>query len=88
MTRRETLVIDPVLAYSTFLGGTGEEFGIEIAVSAHRQRLCDRTHDFAQLSDQAERRQVRTCAVAVMCFVTKFNAAGNQLDLLDLSRRQ
>src|SRR4030095_13070659 len=29
------LVIDPVLAYSTFLGGTGEEAGVEIAVNAH-----------------------------------------------------
>src|SRR6266536_1006103 len=29
------LVIDPVLAYSTFLGGTGEDTGVEIAVSAH-----------------------------------------------------
>src|SRR5262249_28275305 len=30
------LVIDPpVMAYSTFLGGTGEDTGIEIAVNAH-----------------------------------------------------
>jgi Beta-propeller repeat len=30
-----TLVIDPVLAYSTYLGGTGQDAGLEIAVNAH-----------------------------------------------------
>src|SRR5262249_60022819 len=29
------LVIDPPLAYSTYLGGAGEDTGIEIAVNAH-----------------------------------------------------
>lgn len=29
------LVIDPVLAYSTYLGGTGQDAGLEIAVNAH-----------------------------------------------------
>jgi Beta-propeller repeat len=30
-----TLVIDPVLAYSTYLGGSGQDAGLEIAVNAH-----------------------------------------------------
>jgi len=29
------LVIDPVLAYSTYLGGSGQDAGLEIAVNAH-----------------------------------------------------
>lgn len=31
----QPLVIDPVLAYSTYLGGTGQDAGLEIAVNAH-----------------------------------------------------
>ena len=46
MTRPGQLVIDPVLAYSTFLGGTGEDTAIEIAVSALGNAYRDRPHDF------------------------------------------
>ena len=54
------LVIDPVLAYSTFLGGTGEDTAVEIAVSKHGNAYVTGLTTSHQLSDQAERRQVRT----------------------------
>jgi hypothetical protein len=72
------LVIDPVLAYSTFLGGTGEEAGIEIAVSplgnAYVTGLTT-SIDFPTKPNGARFGPGGGSDV----FVTKFNAAGNQL---------
>ncbi|MGI9100919.1 MAG: SBBP repeat-containing protein [Terriglobales bacterium] len=33
--RNQTLVIDPILAYSTYIGGTGEDFGSSVAVDGN-----------------------------------------------------
>ena len=71
------LVIDPVLAYSTFLGGTGEEFGIEIVVSplgnAYVTGLTTSV-DFPTKPNGARFGPGGGSDV----FVTKFNATGTQ----------
>ncbi|HSE32109.1 MAG TPA: SBBP repeat-containing protein [Pyrinomonadaceae bacterium] len=72
------LVIDPVLAYSTFLGGTGEDTGIEIAVNAHGNAFVTgltTSLDFPTKPDGARFGIQGGSDV----FITKFNAAGNQL---------
>ena len=46
------LVIDPVLAYSTYLGGSGSDQGLGIAVD---EDLCDGAYRFAHLPDHAWR---------------------------------
>jgi len=76
-TTRE-LVIDPVLAYSTFLGGTGEDTAIEIAVNSHGNAFVTgltTSLDFPTKPDGARFGVQGGSDV----FVTKFNAAGNQL---------
>lgn len=73
-----TLTIDPVLAYSTFLGGTGEDAGIEIAVSAHGNAFVTgltTSINFPTNPDDARFGPGGGSDV----FVTKFNATGNQL---------
>ena len=72
------LVIDPVLAYSTFLGGTGEDTGIEIAVNAHGNAFVTgltTSLDFPTKPDGARFGVQGGSDV----FISKFNAAGNQL---------
>jgi hypothetical protein len=72
------LVIDPVLAYSTFLGGTGEDTGVEIAVSAHGNAFV--TGITTSLNFPTEPDDARFGpGGGSEAFVTKFNAAGNQL---------
>ena len=76
--RARNLVIDPVLAYSTFLGGTGEDTGIEIAVSAHGNAFVTgltTSLNFPTKPDGAKFGPGGGSDV----FVTKFNATGNQL---------
>ena len=45
------LVIDPVLIYSTFLGGSGQDTGVEIAVNSHGNAFVTGLDDFSQLSN-------------------------------------
>src|SRR6266536_5733749 len=72
------LVIDPVLAYSTFLGGTGEDTGVEIAVSAHGNAFV--TGLTTSLNFPTKPNGARFGPGGGSdAFVTKFNAAGNQL---------
>ncbi len=72
------LVIDPVLAYSTFLGGTGEDTGIEIAVSAHGNAFV--TGITTSLNFPTEPDGARFGpGGGSEAFVTKFNAEGKQL---------
>lgn len=72
------LVIDPVLAYSTFLGGTGEDAAVEIAVSAHGNAFV--TGITTSLNFPTEPDGARFGpAGGSDTFVTKFNTEGNQL---------
>ncbi|MGI8735032.1 MAG: SBBP repeat-containing protein [Pyrinomonadaceae bacterium] len=72
------LVIDPILAYSTFLGGTGEDAAIEIAVSAHGNAFV--TGITTSLNFPTKPNGARFGpAGGSDAFVTKFNAEGNQL---------
>ena len=45
------LVIDPVLIYSTFLGGSGQDTRCRDCGQLARQRVRHGSHDFSQLSD-------------------------------------
>jgi hypothetical protein len=72
------LVIDPVLAYSTFLGGTGEDTAVEIAVSTHGNAFV--TGLTTSLNFPTKPNSARFGpAGGSDAFVTKFNAEGNQL---------
>ena len=76
--RTRELVIDPVLAYSTFLGGTGEDTAVEIVVSPHGNAYVTgltTSLDFPTKPDGARFGRGGGSDV----FVTKFNAAGSQL---------
>lgn len=72
------LVIDPVLAYSTFLGGTGEDAGIEIAVSAHGNAFVTGLTTSLNFPTNPNGARFGPGGGSDV-FVTKFNAAGNQL---------
>lgn len=72
------LVVDPVLAYSTFLGGTGEDTAIEIAVNSLGNAFVTgltTSLDFPTKPDGA----IFGVQGGSDVFITKFNAAGNQL---------
>ena len=74
------LIIDPGLAYSTFLGGASNETGTGIAVDAAGQRLRDRLHPVAELPDDVRRvRPDRLASNSLDVFVTKLNATGTAL---------
>ena len=72
------LVIDPVLAYSTFLGGTGEDAGIEIAVSAHGNAFVTGLTTSLNFPTNPNGARFGPGGGSDV-FVTKFNAEGNQL---------
>ncbi len=72
------LVIDPVLAYSTFLGGTGEEFGVEIAVSVHGNAFVTGLTTSVNFPTKPSGARFGPGGGSDV-FVTKFSAEGNQL---------
>ena len=83
-TSRE-LVIDPVLAYGTYLGGSRRRADLEHGHRCRRERLCDRLHGFRQLSHargifRRRRRQRR--------LRQQVQRHPRHADLLDLHRRQ
>ncbi len=49
------LVIDPVLDYSTYLGGSDDDVGVGIAVDCRRPRLRHRLHPVSELPCHARR---------------------------------
>jgi hypothetical protein len=53
--RTRPLVIDPGLAYSTFLGSTGEEGSSEIAADSQGRRLSHGQHDLDRLPHDSRR---------------------------------
>ncbi|MCI0387309.1 MAG: SBBP repeat-containing protein [Acidobacteria bacterium] len=72
------LVIDPILVYSTFLGGAGQERGVEIVVNEHGNAFVTgftTSPDFPTEPDDVKFGP----GGGIDAFVTKFNAAGNQL---------
>jgi hypothetical protein len=71
------LVIDPVLSYSTYLGGSGGDAGTAIAVDAHGQAYITgstSSDDFPSHNSVQLNREGSPDA-----FVAKLNAAGNAL---------
>jgi len=69
------LVIDPVLEYSTYLGGSGEDGANGIAVDS--SGLCDTlSTDFPATSGAGQGTSIGICW---MGFISKFNASGNSL---------
>src|SRR2546430_13185772 len=72
------LIIDPVLSYSTYLGGSGTDFGSGIAVdsagNAYVTGVAGSTDFPTQSPEQAANAGGRFDA-----FVAKFNAAGSAL---------
>src|SRR6185503_6981309 len=71
------IVIDPVLAYSTYLGGTGQDAGIGIAVSAHGDAFV--TGYTSSLNFPPNPAQKIGPGGNFDAFVLKLNAAGNQV---------
>jgi hypothetical protein len=72
------LVIDPILIYSTFLGGAGQERGVEIAVNAHGNAFVTgftTSPDFPTEPQDAKFGP----GGGIDAFVAKFNIAGNHL---------
>ncbi|HEX6729602.1 MAG TPA: SBBP repeat-containing protein [Pyrinomonadaceae bacterium] len=74
---RKPLVIDPVLVYSTYLGGTGQDAGIGIAVSKHGETFL--TGFTTSLNFPPNPAQKIGPGGNFDAFVLKLNAAGNQI---------
>jgi hypothetical protein len=72
------LVIDPVLAYSTFLGGSGQDNGVGIAVSAHGDAFVTGLTTSTDFPPSPAAPKLGPCG-NVDAFVSKLNAAGTQL---------
>ena len=72
------LVIDPILTYSTFLGGGGEDTGIEIAVSSHGNAFVTGLTTSLDFPTKPNNKKFGPGGGSD-AFVTKFNAEGNQL---------
>jgi hypothetical protein len=75
--RRKTLVIDPVLSYSTYLAGSAGSAGTGIAVDAAGSAYATgytTSSDFPTTSGAFE-----TSASTTVAYVSKFNAAGTAL---------
>lgn len=75
--KSKPLVIDPVLSYSTYLGGWGGDFGYGVAVDGNGNAYIGgqtNSGDFPVLTAHQPRKSGKGDA-----FVTKLNAAGNAL---------
>jgi len=75
-----TLVIDPILAYSSFFGGKSEEFIADIAIDAAGNiYVTGRATDNPGFPTTANAFQKARGSAESDAFVSKFNAAGTQL---------
>lgn len=75
--RRQELVIDPVLTYSTYLGGNGGDIGYGIAVDSSGDAYV--TGTTASLNFPTTENNQTTAGAGRDIFVTKFNPAGSAL---------
>jgi hypothetical protein len=75
--KREPLIIDPVLRYSTYLGGSGDDIGNGIAVDAADNAYVIGTTSSTNFP--TENPLAGASAGGQDVFVTKLNAAGNAL---------
>jgi hypothetical protein len=71
------LVIDPVLAYSTYLGGNGSDYGMSIAVDAQGQAYVTGTTQSTDFPAKSAYQSGLRGSSDV--FVAKLNASGNDL---------
>jgi len=74
--RSRTLIIDPSLVYSTFLGGSGDDLAPDIAVDASGNAYVTGSTDSADFRTTSGAFQ-RAKAGFTNAFVTKFNAEGS-----------
>jgi hypothetical protein len=72
------LVIDPVLAYSTYLGGSGQDIGLGIAVSAHGDAFVTGLTTSPDFPTEPNGSKFGPGG-GVDAFISKLNAAGTQL---------
>jgi len=77
--RRRSLVIDPVFAYSTYLGGSKEDTGFSIAVDSAGKRLHHRGRTEAPPTFPQKMPFSHNTAEDYYAFVTKINADGSSL---------
>lgn len=70
------LIIDPVLSYSTYLGGTNNDYGTAIAVDTSGNVYVT---GFTASNDFPTLNSVRPFGAYYDAFVTKINAAGNAI---------
>jgi hypothetical protein len=72
------LVIDPMMIYSTFLGGTGQDAGLEIAVNAHGNAFVTGYTTSVDFPTAKNSYQVQPPG-GIDAFVTKFDIAGDSV---------
>jgi hypothetical protein len=77
--RRRPVVIDPVLAYSTFLGGSDADVGIGIAIGASGNTYVTGLTASVDFPTTAGALQSKLGGGGYDAFVTKLNAAGSAL---------
>jgi hypothetical protein len=75
--KSEPLIIDPVLRYSTYLGGSGTDYGLAITVDAAGKAYV--TGYTSSTNFPTENPLAGASAGGQDVFVTKLNAAGNDL---------
>jgi hypothetical protein len=76
---RKTLVIDPTLVYSTYLGGTGNDFGTAIAVGSDGASYVAGYTTSVDFPISAAAVQPAIANGSYNAFVTKINSSGTEI---------